>query len=93
MAYIVVIRREGQTTPARIYRGENPGKLFRRVMERIEPTFPPKRTWSEEDDLIIETHYNSVSAAKIGKMLSRPANKNMVIGRAKRLGLCRSMGR
>jgi hypothetical protein len=43
--------------------------------------------WSPEDDELLRTHAQSLSATQIGKMLSQPRTRSAICGRALRIGV------
>ena len=93
MSYIVIIRKEGTTRPATIHRGEDLPNLLAGLRKRC--LGKRQRKWFAGDrvDAFIRAHYKvDMSASDIAAKLCvgrRRVTKNMVISRAKTLGLIR----
>jgi hypothetical protein len=93
VSYVVVIREQGTSpTPlAAVHQGANLAEL----LERLARRYTPRRTarwYGKRTDTFIAAHYKQdMSAKQIADELSRrrkrPINKNMVIARARTLGL------
>jgi len=91
MTFVVVIRKEGDTTLGTIHRGDDLPSLLSRLGRAYKPR-RLARWYGRRTDEFIKRHYNAeMSAQQIADALTakrkRPITKNMVIRRAHDLGV------